>query len=181
MHALVSFYSEIFEYQARMICNLSKGPLHRAIRGTLKLDDWEGMLKTIQASDAYVLNTPRFHSLRENRKCLPENRLKCSNLSIYSDTFWRNLKTTNQADDETAKRTKKPSCFRHWRRTTRAIKISFLQGCLVHVNGFSTMKDFWSGGTARSREFFEFLRDLGVENLSCRDLLLMRRDSATVP
>ena len=96
---------------------------------------------------------------------------------VYSDTFWRNLKTTNQADDETAKRTKKPSCFRHWRRTTRAIKISFLQRCLVHVNGFSTMKDFWSGGTARSREFFEFLRDLGVENLSCRDLLLMRRDS----
>ena len=51
LHAVERFYSYIFEYQARLICHLSKGSLKRGLRGTLKLDDWKGMLKLIKDSD----------------------------------------------------------------------------------------------------------------------------------
>ncbi|KAL6714270.1 hypothetical protein ACLMJK_007693 [Lecanora helva] len=49
--AVTRLYADIFEFQARLICYLSKRSVKRGIRGTLKLDDWEGMLKKIQTSD----------------------------------------------------------------------------------------------------------------------------------
>ena len=51
VQAVVELYSNIFEYQAQMICYLSQSASKRAFRGTFKLDDWEGLLKKVQTSD----------------------------------------------------------------------------------------------------------------------------------
>ena len=51
VQAVVELYSKIFEYQARLLCFLSQRSPERGFRGTLKLDDWEGMLKKVQTSD----------------------------------------------------------------------------------------------------------------------------------
>ena len=51
LNAVERLYSYIFEYQARLICHLSKRSLRRGLRGTLKLDDWEGILKIIEDSN----------------------------------------------------------------------------------------------------------------------------------
>ena len=48
-HSCSELYT-IFEYQARLICHLSQKSPKRGLRGILKLDDWEGMLKRVQAS-----------------------------------------------------------------------------------------------------------------------------------
>jgi len=45
VQAVVELYSNIFEYQARLICHLSQNSFKRGIRGTFELDDWGGMLK----------------------------------------------------------------------------------------------------------------------------------------
>ena len=50
VQAVVELYSNIFEYQARLVCHLSQSPLKRGIRGTLELDDWRGMMKRIKTS-----------------------------------------------------------------------------------------------------------------------------------
>ena len=50
VQAVVELYSNIFEYQARLICHLSQSPLRRGIRGTLELDDWRGMMKRVETS-----------------------------------------------------------------------------------------------------------------------------------
>jgi len=50
VQAVVELYSNIFEYQARMICHLSQSSLKRGIRGTLELDDRGGMLKKVETS-----------------------------------------------------------------------------------------------------------------------------------
>ena len=50
VQAVVELYSNIFEYQARLICHLSQSPLKRGIRGTLELDDWRGMMKRVETS-----------------------------------------------------------------------------------------------------------------------------------
>jgi len=49
--AVEELYANIFEYQARAICHLCLPSLKRGVRGTFKLDDWEGMLKKVQTSD----------------------------------------------------------------------------------------------------------------------------------
>ena len=51
VQAVVELYSKIFEYQARLLCFLSQRSPERGFRGTLKLDDWEGMLQKVQTSD----------------------------------------------------------------------------------------------------------------------------------
>ena len=50
VQAVEELYSNIFEYQARLICHLSQKSPKRSLRGILKLDDWEGMLKRVQTS-----------------------------------------------------------------------------------------------------------------------------------
>ena len=50
VQAVEELYSNIFEYQARLICHLSQKSPKRGLRGILKLDDWEGMLKRVQTS-----------------------------------------------------------------------------------------------------------------------------------
>ena len=51
IQAIVELYSNIFEYQARIICHLSQSSLKRGIRGTLELDDWGDMMKKIETSN----------------------------------------------------------------------------------------------------------------------------------
>ena len=52
LQAVVELYSNIFEYQARLVCFLSQRPFQRAFRGTFEVDDWGGMLKKVQTSDS---------------------------------------------------------------------------------------------------------------------------------
>ena len=63
VQAVVELYSNIFEYQARMICHLSQSSFKRGIRGTLELDDWGGILKKIKTSsdtcDQYYVHLDR--------------------------------------------------------------------------------------------------------------------------
>ena len=49
--AVIKLYTDIFEYQAQLICYLSKGPTERGFRGTFQLDDWKAMLKKVEESD----------------------------------------------------------------------------------------------------------------------------------
>ncbi|MCJ1428331.1 hypothetical protein MMC29_006240, partial [Sticta canariensis] len=51
LKAIEELYTDIFEYQARLICFLSWNSAKRGFRGTLKLDDWVGMLEKIKVSD----------------------------------------------------------------------------------------------------------------------------------
>ena len=50
VQAVVELYSNIFEYQARLICHLSQNSLKRGIRGTLELDNWRDMMKKVETS-----------------------------------------------------------------------------------------------------------------------------------
>ena len=50
VQAVEELYSNIFEYQAQLICHLSQKSRKRGLRGILKLDDWEGMLRRVQTS-----------------------------------------------------------------------------------------------------------------------------------
>ena len=50
VQAVEELYSNIFEYQARLICHLSRKSSNRALRSIFKLDDWEGILKRVQTS-----------------------------------------------------------------------------------------------------------------------------------
>ena len=72
VQAVVKLYSNIFEYQARLIYHLSRRPLRRGIRGTLKLDNWEDMLKQVQTSND---NCMQYCSLsdREREKAFYNN------------------------------------------------------------------------------------------------------------
>lgn len=47
VQAVVELYSNIFEYQTRLIRYLSQSSLKRGIRGTLELDNWGDMLKKV--------------------------------------------------------------------------------------------------------------------------------------
>ncbi|MCJ1423388.1 hypothetical protein MMC29_001271 [Sticta canariensis] len=51
LKAIEELYTDIFEYQARLICYLSWNSAKRGFRGMLKLDDWKEMLEKIKASD----------------------------------------------------------------------------------------------------------------------------------
>ena len=51
VQAVVELYSNIFEYQTRLICHLSWNSFKRGIRGTLELDNWGDMLKKVQTSN----------------------------------------------------------------------------------------------------------------------------------
>ena len=51
VQAVVELYSNIFEYQVRLICYLSRNSFKRGIRGTLELDSWGDMLKKVQTSN----------------------------------------------------------------------------------------------------------------------------------
>ena len=51
VRAVVELYFNIFEYQIRLICHLSRSWLKRGIQGTLKLDNWEDMLQKVQTSN----------------------------------------------------------------------------------------------------------------------------------
>ncbi len=50
VQAVVELYSNIFEYQTRLICHLSQCSFKRGIRGTLELDNWGDILKKVQTS-----------------------------------------------------------------------------------------------------------------------------------
>ncbi len=56
VQAVVELYSNIFEYQARLICHLSQNSFKRGIRGTFELDDWGGMLKKVRTSNDNCTN-----------------------------------------------------------------------------------------------------------------------------
>ena len=60
--AIEDLYSSIFEYQTRMICHLSQSVLKRGLRGTLKLDDWEGMLQKVRAHDEMCTRLSRYYN-----------------------------------------------------------------------------------------------------------------------
>ena len=47
---LAAVYSQIIEYQARVICHLSKAQLSRAWQNLGQSDDWDGEVKGIEAS-----------------------------------------------------------------------------------------------------------------------------------
>ena len=49
--AVEKLYTDIFEYQAQLICYLSKGSIKRAVRGTFQLDGWRAMLEKVKESD----------------------------------------------------------------------------------------------------------------------------------
>ena len=49
--AIADLYANIFEYQIRLICYLSKGSIKRGIRGIMLMDDWNLMLENIKRSD----------------------------------------------------------------------------------------------------------------------------------
>lgn len=49
--AVIKLYTNIFEYQAQLICYLSKGLTERGFRGTFQLDEWKAMLKKVEESD----------------------------------------------------------------------------------------------------------------------------------
>ncbi len=51
VQAIVELYSNIFEYQIRLICHLSQSSFKRGVRGTLELDNWGDMLKKVQTSN----------------------------------------------------------------------------------------------------------------------------------
>ena len=51
VEAVIKLYTDIFEYQAQLICYLSKGPAERGFRGAFQLDDWKAMLKKVEESD----------------------------------------------------------------------------------------------------------------------------------
>lgn len=51
VEAVIKLYTDIFEYQAQLICYLSKSPAERGFRGTFQLDDWKAMLKKVEESD----------------------------------------------------------------------------------------------------------------------------------
>ena len=51
VQAVVELYSNIFEYQFRLICHLSRSSAKRAFRSTLELDKWGDMLKKVQTSN----------------------------------------------------------------------------------------------------------------------------------
>ena len=50
--AIEEFYTDIFEYQARVVCHLSRNSIKRGFRGTLKLDDWKDLLEKVKTSDS---------------------------------------------------------------------------------------------------------------------------------
>ena len=68
IRAVESLYSSIFEYQIRLICHLSQSVTKRGLRGTLKLDDWEGMLKKVQAHDAMCNRLSTYYNREKVRK-----------------------------------------------------------------------------------------------------------------
>ncbi|MCJ1264872.1 hypothetical protein MMC22_004747 [Lobaria immixta] len=50
--ATVELYTDILEYQVRLILYFSRSSVKRGIQGTFEWDDWSGMLKRVQNSDA---------------------------------------------------------------------------------------------------------------------------------
>ncbi|KAL9133666.1 MAG: hypothetical protein Q9175_005155 [Cornicularia normoerica] len=68
VQAVVELYSKIFEYQARLLCFLSRRSLGRGFRGTLKLDDWKCMLEKVQTSDNECIKYCELYDRGEERK-----------------------------------------------------------------------------------------------------------------
>lgn len=51
VRAIEELYTDIFEYQVRLICYLSRKWSKRGIWGTMQLDDWKPMLQQIESSN----------------------------------------------------------------------------------------------------------------------------------
>ena len=75
VEAVIKLYTDIFEYQAQLICYLSKGPTERGFRGTFQLDDWKTMLKQVEESDKQCIKY--FELIRVNK----EHQLSLQSLS----------------------------------------------------------------------------------------------------
>ena len=72
VQAVVELYSNIFEYQTRLICHLSQSSFKRGIRGTLELNNWGDMLKKVQTSDKSCMQYCKL-SDREREKAFYNN------------------------------------------------------------------------------------------------------------
>lgn len=78
VQAVIVLYANIFEYQAQMMCHLFRSTSKRAFRGTLKLDDWEGILKNVNTAND---NCTQYCSLTERER----ERCKVLRQRVFSD------------------------------------------------------------------------------------------------
>ena len=71
--AVEKLYTDIFEYQAQLICFLSKSSIKRVIRGTFQLDDWKKMLEKVKESDKQCTEHFKLFSDDKNHQFFSQN------------------------------------------------------------------------------------------------------------
>ena len=71
--AVEKLYTDIFEYQAQLICFLSKSSIKRVIRGTFQLDDWKKLLEKVKESDKQCTEHFKLFSDDKNHQFFSQN------------------------------------------------------------------------------------------------------------
>ena len=71
--AVEKLYTDIFEYQAQLICFLSKSSIKRAIRGTFQLDDWKKMLEKVKESEKQCTEHFKLFNDDKNQQFISQN------------------------------------------------------------------------------------------------------------
>ena len=99
VRAVVDLYSRIFEFQARMLCFLHRGSAMRGVRGTLKLDDWEGMTTQAQKSDRRCLEFCALEDRSEERRLHEEESSYMSRSLTLQQDVLETLKTSQVKTD----------------------------------------------------------------------------------
>ena len=79
--AVEKLYTNIFEYQAQLVCYLSKSSTKRAARGTFQLDKWKEMLEGIKESDNQCTKHFKLMSVEK------EQEFYSHNLSSWKQSF----------------------------------------------------------------------------------------------
>ena len=109
VQTVIELYSNIFDYQAQMICHLSQSPFKRGIRGTLELDDWGGMMKKIEtAKDSCTQHCTLSDRMREKDSFDKESAYMLQSLDFQKrilDVFEASKASRQQdrRDDQEAK------------------------------------------------------------------------------
>ena len=71
--AVEKLYTDIFEYQAQLICFLSKSSIKRVIRGTFQLDDWKKLLEKVKESDKQCTEHFKLFNDDKNHRFFSQN------------------------------------------------------------------------------------------------------------
>lgn len=107
--AVAELYSNILEYQAHLICHLSKNAAKRGYSSIFKLDEWKEMLEKIKSSDAIcrgyfdLLGEERTEDCRRQERGYRDQLLGIQNKLLTMYEASENQRQSERDDDKEAK------------------------------------------------------------------------------